>query len=65
MPSTAIVRLYPGDGFIVAADGLRCNLSGVEISNMQQKLFKIEETGKLFGYALTGTTYIRQSELVS
>ena len=63
MPGTAVVRLYTGDGFIIAADGLRRDLSGAEVSNRQQKIFKIGVAGNLFAYALTGTTYVAQSEL--
>ena len=37
---TAVVRLYTGDGFIMAADGLRRDLSGVEISNDSKKSSK-------------------------
>jgi hypothetical protein len=62
MPGTGAVRLYTGDGFIIAADGLRRDLSGAEVNNRQQKIFKTEAAGKLFAYVLTGTTYIAQSE---
>jgi hypothetical protein len=60
MPGTAVVRIYNGEGFVVAADGLRRDGTGKEITASQQKIFKIEDADKRFAYAATGVTYIDQ-----
>jgi hypothetical protein len=57
---TAVVRIFTGDGFVIAADGLRRDLDGKEIQANQQKVFKIESAQSVFAYGATGATYFQQ-----
>jgi hypothetical protein len=60
MHGTAVVRVFTGNGFAVAADGLRRDLDGNEILANQQKVFKIEgAAGSAFAFCLTGATYFQ------
>jgi len=61
MPGTAVVRIYVGEGFVVAADGLRRDGAGKEINATQQKVFEAQYGSKILAYAATGTTYLDQA----
>lgn len=54
--STAIVRMYTSDGFVVAAEGRKYNLeSKIVVSDSVQKIFPIDEAGKRLVYTISGT----------
>jgi len=57
---TAVIRIHTQDGFVIAADGLRRNIRGLEITDSQQKIFRIEQRGGIVAYALTGVTFIQE-----
>ena len=53
--STAIVRMYVTDGFIVAADGRKYDSENhLILSDTAQKIFSIDSPGKSLAYSLTG-----------
>ena len=53
--STAIVRMYVTDGFIVAADGRKYDPENhLILSDTAQKIFSIDSPGKSLAYSLTG-----------
>jgi len=60
MSGTAVVRIYSGDGFVIAADGLRRDGAGTEKSRNQQKIFAAEGADSTLAYAATGMTYVDQ-----
>jgi len=39
--STAIVRVFTDEGFVIAADGIAIDEHGVEISRREKKIFPI------------------------
>src|SRR5690242_9871498 len=57
--STAIVRIYTQEGFVIAADGRRRRTRDWKIiSDHVQKVFPVVEPGRSIAYAMTGTTQI-------
>jgi hypothetical protein len=54
--STAIVRIYTPDGFVIAAEGRKYNLeTKTVLSGSVQKIFPIEDAGKRLAYTISGT----------
>jgi hypothetical protein len=57
--STAIIRIYTHEGFVIGADGRRRRTGdGAIISDTVQKIFPIEEAGRSLAYAMAGVTQI-------
>jgi hypothetical protein len=63
MHGTGIVRIFNGDGFVIASDGLRRDLDGNEVSANEQKVFNTVCAGAAFAYAATGVTYVHQGNV--
>lgn len=60
--STAIIRIYTREGFVVAADGRRRRHRPTGdwaiLSDSVQKIFPIEEEGRSLAYAMAGAAQI-------
>jgi hypothetical protein len=56
--STAIVRIYPQEGFVIAADGRTQNDDYTIFSDTAQKIFPVEEDARSLAYAMAGVTHI-------
>jgi hypothetical protein len=56
--STAIIRIYTREGFVIAADGRRQNDDGTIYSDSAQKIFPVEEPGRSLAYAMAGASHI-------
>ena len=61
--STAILRVYVSEGFVVGADGRQTKEPNEQVvSNETQKIFPIADENKQLGYALTGTHLFTSSD---
>src|SRR5438876_11478296 len=57
--STAIVRTYTDEGFVIAADGRAIKTEDLSLlSDQAQKIFQIPGQGGLLAYAIAGTAQI-------
>jgi hypothetical protein len=63
MHGTGIVRIFNGDGFVIASDGLRRDLDGNEVSANEQKVFNTIYEKAAFAFAATGVTYVCQGDV--
>ena len=53
--STAIVREYTAEGFVIAADGRKSKPDGTVVSDTVQKIFPHVGPGRVLAYSLAGT----------
>lgn len=52
--STAIVRVYTNEGFVIGGDGLRCHLDGTQKSVNQKKVFHVKSARGCLALGTTG-----------